>query len=486
MKRAILSAGVLLLVTALPLPARAADDDLAPKLRAALVRLHVTSQTWENASPWQLNEERTREGRGVVVKPGLILTKSSNVADHRLIEVSVANSARRYAARLSHVDKRLGLALVECKDAELAKVLAPLPLGKPVGLDDEFDIHQLGNDNVPERYKANVIRASAGPAGLSLLLKTTCSDTGDGQVALKDGRIVGLVTSTFGSRQQATILSLETVRRYLADFDDGVYQGLPDMGFWTQPLLRADLRTFYGLAPEQHGLAVSRTVEGHTGHGVLEVGDVILAMEGYDLDDEGTFVHERHGRLHSSYLSSGRRHAGDTIRVLVLRGGAKVGLKVPLLGQAPEDKRIPDGYDDGRPQYMVVAGLVLLELTSNSSISRSPGGVILRRYRERSNWDPPSERKRIIYADRLLQDPATKGYEDIHQLPLASINGRAIHAFGDVGKALETPEGDYHVFRFEGLESDFVIAADQRETIDARIAERYKIRSLRHVDADGP
>jgi S1-C subfamily serine protease len=460
-------------------PSARAEDDLAPRLRAALVRLHVTSQTWETSAPWKLNTERTRAYRGVVVgTDGVILTEAVNVADQRMIEVSLANSARRYPAKLRHVDRRIGFALVEPADPILKKLLKPLPLGRPVKLDDEFDIHQLGGDNIPERYTARVIRATGGSTGLQLLLKTTCSDNGDGQVALKDGRIVGLLTSTYGSRQQGTIVAIETIRRYLGDFDDGRYNGLPGPGFWTQDLLRDDLRTYYGVSEDQHGIVVTRTIPGHTGHGVLEPGDVILAMDGYALDDEGKFVHERHGRLDASYVYSGRRYAGDTIRALVLRDGEKKGLELDLMGEKPGEKRIPEGWATGRPQFMVVGGLVLLELTSSSSISRSPGGVILRRYRDRASWDPPTERRRIIYVDRLLQDKSNKGYEEIFDLPIKTINGVEINDFQCVTRALEAPENGFHVFRFEGLTTDFVVPADELDEINERIAKQYKITTL--------
>ena len=105
-------------------------------------------------------------------------------------------------------------------------------------------------------------------------------------------------------------------------------------------------------------------------------------------------------------------------------------------------------------------------------------------YRERSNWDPPSKRKRVIYADRLLQDKSSKGFERIYHLPIKTINGMEINDFGGVPKALETPEGRYHVFRFEGLQSDFVIPADELKTIDERIAAKYKVTRMRFLAGD--
>ena len=477
-----LALGALLLFSA-ALPARA-EDDLAPKLRAALVRLHVTTQSYESTAPWKLTQEYNRVGRGVVVQPGVILTKSDLLTNATMIEISIANSARRYPAKLKHVDHDFGLALVAFDDPQLMAVLQPLPLGQPVKLDDEFAIHQLGEDNIPERYDARVIRAIADSDGLSLQLKTNCSDEGDGQVALKDGALVGLVVDTTSSRQQGTILSIETIRQYLAGHDGETFRGRPGPGFWTHTLLRQDLRTYYGLAENQHGIAVSRVVPGRTGDGILRDGDVLLQVDGYDVDDEGMFVHEVHGRLSSAYLMGGRRYAGDRIKVKVLRDDVETDVEFELKGQTPSETKIPPGYTGERPQYMVVGGLVLLELGGGSGISRSPGGVLLRRFRERANWDPPTARKRMIYVDRVLEDRSNKGFEEIYHQPIHTINGIEIHAFTDVPRALATPVGKHHVFRFDGLESDFVIPAAELEAIDKRIAETYKVTSLRYLRGD--
>ncbi|MDJ0520644.1 MAG: hypothetical protein QNJ90_01075 [Planctomycetota bacterium] len=481
---ALFALGLGLLLVSPAAPAAAKDEDLAPKLRAALVRVHVTYQSYESTAPWKLGRAYTRSGRGVVVGDGVIMVKSSVVTNQRMIEIAIANSARRYPGKLRHVDKRIGLALIEFDDPNLKKALGPLDLGEPVKLDDEFEIHYLGRDNIPERTQARVIRAIAGSTGLSLQLRASLSDSGDGQVALKDGKVVGLVTSSYGSRQQATILSIETIRQYMDDFGDDAYSGRPGPGFWTHQLLRQDLRTYYGLADNQHGIAIRRVVPGRSGDGVLEEGDVLLAVDGYDIDDEGKFVHEVHGRLSSSYLLSGRRYAGDRVRAKILRDGAEVEVEFELKGQEPGEKRVPDGYGAGRPQFMVIGGLVLLELTSSSGISRSAGGVILRRFRERANWDPPTKRRRVIYVDRVLQDESNKGYENVYDQPIKTINGIEINDFKDVPKALETPEGAYHVFRFDGLESDLVIEAAKLDEINKRIADKYKVTRMRYLKGD--
>jgi len=471
-------------ISLLLLVAVAAADDLAPRLRAALVKLQVTSQSYDSAEPWKKRPVRTIQGRGVVIQPGVILTRAANVRDQRMIEISVANSARLYPARLKHVDPRIGLALVEITDPELANQLQPLEIGAPVKLDDEFSIWQLGGDNLLERFTARVVSANAAATRLNLRLKTTCSDKGNGQVALRDGKLVGLMTGTVRSRQEGTILSVETLRHYLDDFADGTYNGCPGAGLWVEPLLRDDLRAFYRLAPDQHGIAISRTMPGRTGDGVLRAGDVLLEVDGFDLDDEGKFIHPVHGRLDASYLFQGRRYAGDRVKAKILRKGKVEEVSFELKSFPAAEMRVPDRPPGGRPQFLMVGGLVILELNGSQSISRSPGGVILRRYKERALWDPPSKRKRIVFVDHVLQDPANKGFERMRYATIAKVNGQTVADIATIAKALEFPVGGFHVFEFEGVESDFVIPADKRAATDQRIAKNYKVTRARYLVGD--
>lgn len=460
----------------------AAAEDLA-KLRAALVRVDVAAQSWDQTAPWEKKPVQTRSGQGVVVEPGTVLTLARLVVDAQLVEVSVANSARRYPARVKHIDLPVGLALLEITDEELRNATAPLPVGEPAKLDDEFDLYQLGGDNMIQRYTGRVVSAWADGPRLQLRLNTTLGGSGDGQAAVKDGRLLGLVTGT-GKGQEATLLSVETIRRYLGDLSDGVYSGPPGPGLWVQPLLRDDLRVFFGLGKDQHGIAITRIMPGRTGFGVLRANDVILSIDGYDLDDEGKFTHEVHGRLDADYLLQGRRNAGEKVRATILRDGKVQEVEFDLKPQAAAETLVPE-RPAGRPEFLVVGGLVIVELTKDLGINRrSPGAIVLRRYAERADWDPALDRKQVVFVDHVLADVSNKGFETLSYVVLETVNGQRIREIADVAKALETPRDGFHVFHFEGVESDFVIPASKLNEIDRRIAKTYKVSRLRYLEGD--
>ncbi len=474
---------VITLLTAVAAPRAHAADEVQPKLRKALVSLQVTTQSWDTSEPWKKRRVNTRTGRGVMIRPGVILTLANVVRDQLQIEVSAYGSARSYPARLQHVDSRIGLALVQITDEKLNAQLEPMTLGDSVKLDDEFNIWELNSDNLLQRAKARVVRAQASSTRLTLRVNTTSSETGNGQVAVRAGKVVGLLIGSI-RRQEGTILSVETIRHYLDGFTDDGYKELPGSCIWIQPLLREDLRRYYGLTEKQHGIAIRRVMPGSSADGVMQPGDVLLGVDGYDLDDEGQFIHETHGRLRTGYLLQGRRYVGDKVKLRMLRGGKEIDLEMTLKGQSAARELVPQRHAGTRPQFLVVGGLVVLELTDQIGISRSTGGVILRRYSDRDTWDPMGERRRVVFVDHVLRDTSNKGFETLRQRPIVSVNDKPIAEIADVATALESRKEGFHVFRFEGVETDFVVPVDKLGEINARIAERYKVTRERYLLGD--
>jgi S1-C subfamily serine protease len=470
---------VMALFAASPL-ALAQEEDLAPRLRAALVKVHWTRQGWDTSSPWNKSRPSNSWARGVMIRPGLVLMPSSGLQDTLMIEVSEANSARRFPASLVHVDYGIGLALVKLEDEEMLARMKPLSVGDPVTIDDEFEVWQIGQSELVERYTGHVMKVYSIGQKLQLTVKTTLADGGNGQVALKDGKIIGLVTYTRSSRQEGRLLSVESLQHFLRDYESGKYRGFGAGGVWWHKLLRDDLRTHNMVPADAHGILVSHVVPGHTGHGAVWPGDVITHLAGHELDDEGMFKHPKHGRLGVDYLLRGSTHPDDRVPAKILRKGEPKDVSIPIHDWPLDEQLVPMNNYDRRPPFMVVGGLVILELTQRSGV----GDYGLRKYQERAWWDPPGERKRIIYGSRVLDDPANKGLDDIRSAGVATVNGKKITRMRDVAEALLTPLGEFHVFVFEGLDKPFVVKAADLEEINDRIAKRYKIPEMSYIEKD--
>jgi S1-C subfamily serine protease len=476
----LLAAFLVMLVAAPMRPALAEEkEDLAPMLRGALCKVQITRQSWDFTSPWKKHNPSTSRQRGVMVRSGLILTPAAGLRDHVMIEISVANSARRYPASLAHLDYAANLALVKIDDYDLKQKMEPIPVGEPITIDAELEIWQLGASDLLERFTGHVQKVAPVSQKLQVTVKTNCSDRGDGQVVIKDGKLVGLVTSTVSSRQEGRLLAVETIQHYLKDYDSGDYKGFGTGPIWYHKLLRDDFRAYYEVPEDVHGLVIAKVLPGRTGHGALQSGDVLAEVAGCALDDEGMFNHPLHGRLHVYYLLYGSTHPGDEVAAKIYRKGKAMDVKIPIRSWPFDEQRVPAGVYDQRPPYMVVGGMVILELTR-----RHRGSWAINEYQNRYAWDDPSDRKRIVFVNQVLDDKSNKGLDDVVYDAMLTVNNKKITCIQDVNEALKTPLDGYHIFTFEGINKPFVIKAADLDEIDKRIAKTYRVTELKYLGED--
>jgi hypothetical protein len=486
MKITVLSSLMAVLVLTCLAGSAVAQDDktgMEAQLRKALVKVHVTRQAWQLYQPWKKSNPSSTWQRGVMVRSGYVLTTANSLADQVMIEVSVANSSRRYPASLAHLDYNADLALVKIDDFDLGQTLEPIALGEPITIDDKFEVWQIGSSELLERSTGHVQKVAPYNSQLRLTAKSTLSDSGNGQAVLKNGKLVGLVIRVNSSRQEALITAQETIQHYLDDYNSGKYRGFGFGPIWYLKLLRDDFRDYYQVPEDVHGVVISRVLEGRTGHGALEAGDVLAELGGHSLDDEGMFDHPLHGRLFFTYLLYGTTHPGDEVPAKIFRKGKPMDVKIPIRTWPNSENPVPYAVRDRQPPYMVVGGMVLLEMTRQHR-----GSFAISEYQSRANWEIIKDRKRIVLLTRVLPDASNKGLDDLGGDAIATVNGKKITELKDVAEALKTPVDGYHIFVLEGINRDYVIKADQLDEINKRIAERYRISEMSYLgeeDAEG-
>ena len=215
----------------------------------ALVGVRITRQGYDSSEPWKKRYVRTSTLRGVLVQPHTVLIPGRSVKDHLTIEVTVANSARRYSAKLKHHDRRPRPGTDRDHGSRAARdAQARSRSASRSRLDDEFDVYQLGQDNMVERYTATVARANAYSTRLTLRCKTTLSDSGNGQACVKDGEVSSAWSPprTGRGRRQRSSRSRRCVTTSRTS-TTAATTACPGSGPWTFGLLRDDLRAYYGL-----------------------------------------------------------------------------------------------------------------------------------------------------------------------------------------------------------------------------------------------
>src|SRR5260221_10445415 len=110
-----------------------------------------------------------------------------------------------------------------------------------------------------------------------------------GGPVVQQGHVVGVAFQGYpGFDNMGFFIPMPVVRHFLADLEDGRYDGFPDSGLQTTPLLSPVYRRERGLPEGKSGVVVDLVSPGGTADGVIQPGDVILAVDGVTVANDGS------------------------------------------------------------------------------------------------------------------------------------------------------------------------------------------------------
>ncbi len=463
------------------------------RAKAGIVTLRVTGQEWNWKTPWAKQPPWTRSLTGLVVSDHRILVSSPGIGNQLLIEAQKLGRDQRTPARLDLFDPEGPLALVAVDDPAFWEGLAPLPIADRVPTSGDVTIHRWPRVGQFDSSSGSVRQVRSGRHGFSrttllTLDVTTSADAGDGDVIMAGGQVVGLATAKSG--ESAAAIAAPVLRAFLAAASTGGYPGFARAGISWQELTNPALRDSLGLSPEEGGIRLTRVLPHGPAAGILEVGDVLLEIAGVPLDPSGQFEHPLYGRQSFGLLLTDGRGPGDTLEMRVLRNGERKTVSMVLTRMPTDTDRVP-AYVVGRgPDYAVLGGLVFQDLsgpylsTWGDFNRRAPPRLLIAN--ERDGLLPTAERPRIVLLSSVLPDAANLGYQDLRDLIVVRVNGRAVGQVDDVRKAFREPQGGFHVIEFLPGQGPARIVLDAKEVreSEARVSAAYGVPDLRTGDSN--
>ena len=238
------------------------------------------------------------------------------------------------------------------------------------------------------------------------------------------------------------------------------------------------------------GIMITETVkDGAAEKAGLKKGDVLLAVDKSEVDQDGNFNDPDYGKIALGHLLSTKHFVGDKITFHVLRDGVRTSLDLTLNRKDPKDY-VSDPYIiDTPPRFYVLGGLILQELSRQylrefagpgERGRRAPDRLLYYdRYQNELFKDGP---KKIVFLSRVLPTPATVGYEELSALVVKKINGVELQSLDDVSKAIGKPVDGYHVVEFSEDPKRIYLDAAQTEKIEQLVQAQYRLPSLKRVE----
>jgi S1-C subfamily serine protease len=491
----ILLLGVAILLTGVPPPAFAFD---VAKIRQSVVKIYVSVQRENYSQPWQRRGLTSGTGSGFFIGPRRILTNAHVISDARFIEIQRETDSRRYSARVTFIGHDCDLALIEVDDPAFGPDAPPLALGSQLpDLNDEVSVigYPMGGNRlsitrgVVSRIDHNLYTHSGVDAHLVMQVDAAINPGNSGGPILFKNRVVGLAfQGLLDSQNIGYAIPLPVITHFIDDIADGQYHGYPELGVaWLNtrnPALRKDL----GLAPEQGGVVLTYVDPFGSAPPLLQSGDVLLAVEGYRIDEDGTIRINGTPVEFTEILE--RRQWGASIRFNLWRDGKPLVLDLPL--RNPPDPFAFRFLYDTPPPYAVVQGLIFMPISRNllaglGSDLGSPETHALFYVSQFAKIDAlHSNRTEFVVLTGRLPHPANTYQQNFVNRIVDQVNDRPISSLTDLVQALDHPLRGFHVIRFLADPQPLILDAAEAQKTDREIAATYRIPALRFTGEASP
>jgi S1-C subfamily serine protease len=469
-------------------PARKGGNHVA----ASVMYVQVYRSGYDWSMPWRQEPVASLSGSGFLIDGGRVMTNAHVVADARQVLVRRPDQADPYVATVEARGDDCDLALLRIADPAFAKGLSPLAFGTlPVAGSRVVTYgFPLGGQDVSStagivsRIESRGYAHSGADAHLVVQTDAAINPGNSGGPVVQDGRVVGVAFQGFpGAENMGFFIPVPIVRHFLTNLKDGHYDGFPDSGLETSPLVSPAYRRERRLPPGAGGVVVDRVAPGGTADGVLQPGDVLLAIEGQRVANDGT-IKLGDARVTFEHAQD-MLQVGETAHFEVWRDGKRLSLRAV-------SRRIAR-YDRNRnrygvaPDYVVYAGLVFMRL--EAELMKTFG----RNWPHSANrdlvWDqlfrdaerPDEADQDVIVLTRILRHAVNSQMALDPPVAVARINGRPLHSLADVVAAFEGNHGRFHTIE---LEDGAGIEALDRAKADAaqpEILRQYAILHDRHL-----
>jgi hypothetical protein len=273
------------------------------------------------------------------------------------------------------------------------------------------------------------------------------------------------------------------IRSILDAQKKGAYRGLGYFDFTWQPTENPDTHEYLKLSGEKRGVVVIDVPKKPGVEPVLKRRDILLQVDGFDIDIQGDYLDPLYGHLMLENLGTRNKFAGDKVKLKIWRDARPLDVVYTLPRAEDAARLVPEASFDSVPEYCILGGLVFQPLTKN--FLRSWGQDWERRAPFRlayfRNEDPTPERPGIVLLAQVLPDIYNLGYQEARNLVVERVNGQKINFLPDLVKALEKSSGGFHVFEFmkgDSLQRVLLDAGDL-EKATKRVLERYGIEKDR-------
>ena len=409
-----------------------------------LMLVNSTLQEYHPLRPWEKEAPRNARSLGVYMGAGQVLTVGRVVRSATYVELLLPDVSRTVPARVLRYDEDLNLALLTVaheEDADIFESRAALPLGEALNRGDAAVYAGLINGVEP--VHVDMCAENVAGDNLPLMVMRAARPLPEGQTSgapvVREGKLSALGISYKKQEHLLQVVNAELIQRFLTQETAGV----PVMGVQLTPLDDPLFRKYLKLDASANGLYISKVLAGSAAEKAgIQVGDVLTAVDGLPVDNQGRCNHPRYGLHHAAVLLRGMKACGEQMPVCISRAGENLQLIVEMNRDARENALFRPQQPGVQPRYIMWGGMLFQPLTSS----------LLAELRSRSNDLLPLELQmleqeqdqlraagntELVGLTFVLPTAATQGYEELRFSQLKAVNGKPVNSFAQLPALLD-------------------------------------------------
>ncbi|MBL9132668.1 MAG: PDZ domain-containing protein, partial [Verrucomicrobiaceae bacterium] len=262
------------------------------------------------------------------------------------------------------------------------------------------------------------------------------------------------------------------IKRFLKDVEDGRYDHYVDLAVSDFPIENPAQRKALGLEADGVGVMIGDVEPQGSVGGLLQKGDVILAIDGNPVLNNGLVRIE--GDLVDMNEIVERKYAGDSIQLRWARSGKVENTTVKLKRFSPYVK-LGAQYNQ-RPRYLVHAGLVFQPLDRNLMDAHQIRDSSVTYFFERYLTDKLYvERPEPVVLTTVLPDAVTTWLTPYAHSLVDEINGVKIKSLADVKDALAKKDKPFIEIRLHEKSRPLILKREFADAAHPRIMQTYNI-----------
>ena len=433
----------------------------------SVVKIFATAETYSSYAPWNSNTE-SRIGTGFLIQNDRIITNAHVVADHTFIEVQRDGKPDRYEAKLLAVSHEADLAVLTVKDKEFFKNAIYLEIGELPKVRQEISVYGFptgGNTlSVTKGIVSRIEYIEYAHSGLSfqgIQIDAAINPGNSGGPALSGGKAIGVAmqVAANGEENIGYMIPPSVINHFLADVDDGKYDGFPEFSAVTEELVNPALRKKHQLGEKSTGIMVTKVCANTPAEEVLKSGDIIVQVDGKSVENNGTILFQK-GKYIDFEHQVDSHQIGEKLDLSILRNGEAMSVSLPL------DKPARTFYNyDQKPRYFVFGGFVF-----------TPAKVLdYCQSRDDFDKDEDKDRDENVLITKVLASSSNVGFHDL-VMRVDSINGRGYKDFQDFYQQVHRIKEPFIILEDE---SGYQVAIDR----EVALAEHDELLKRYHMEA---